>query len=140
MLWGQYVRTVCLNSGGNWLGIMGLTLELLRANSKAVGAEMIQPLGRTIQASLLPPTLGSMRSASMNTYRTTDMEFATVLYCLGKKVISLDQINPKQKEFVFEDGGDIQEIKLKFINRELVVDPKSLGEAMKSVKSMLYSL
>ena len=76
----------------------------------------------------------------MNEYKTTDMDFATLLYCLKKKIKRLETISAKQKMFIFEDDGSIEKLKMDYINSELTVEPKALWESMRSIKSMLYSI
>ena len=73
-------------------------------------------------------------------YETSDMDFATVLYCLRIKLKDVrDDIEDKRRKvFVFEDDGKVAELKIKFVNRELLVDPKALWEATKTLKSLIY--
>ena len=66
------------------------------------------------------------------------MNFAIVLYTLGKKLSRLDAGDGKSKLFMFIDDGTINEIRLKFLNKELLVEPMAFWNATKAIKQFLY--
>ena len=73
----------------------------------------------------------------MTIYKTSDMNFASILYYSDKKIVNIEKDN-KRANFLFEDDGTIDELKLKFIRRELLVEPYKLWESLKAIKQILY--
>lgn len=70
-------------------------------------------------------------------YRTTDFDFSTLLYYEKKKLKNLEG-PPNRRVFVFVDDGTIDELRLKYINRELLVDPQGLWNATKAIKTLIH--
>jgi hypothetical protein len=72
-------------------------------------------------------------------FRTTDLQFAVVLYALGQKFLKAEGISNK-KDFVFEGSDKIEEIKEDYFAHKLRIDPMSLMDSMRTLKSALYNL
>jgi len=83
----------------------------------------------------------------MNEYKTIDLMFSSVLNALGVKLISSDFIEDntemmvgvrRKMEFVFEDDGTIEDLRVKFVGKNLKIDAKTLLEAYQSLKGIIY--
>ena len=72
-------------------------------------------------------------------YKTSDFLFASVLYALGMEFDGIKS-NPqdyKRKWFLFIDNGEIEEIKKKFLNRKLKIEPQIFWNAMEKLKTLI---
>ena len=70
-------------------------------------------------------------------YKTTDFDFASLLYCMDKKFKNLENLGVK-KVFVFDDDGTIDEIRLKYVRKELKIEPKKLWNSIRAMKSIIH--
>jgi len=71
-------------------------------------------------------------------FKTRDIYLATALKQSGVKIIRVENHTGKGI-FVFKTSAKIERLITQFFNGELRVDPQSLFEAWKSLKSMAYS-
>lgn len=71
-------------------------------------------------------------------YKTEDFELAIILHYFKKKISSVEG-NGQRKTFVFFYDDDIEKIKLDWINRDLLIEPRAFWQSMKTVKHILYS-
>ena len=70
-------------------------------------------------------------------FKTNDFNFAIILYYFKLKLKNIIGTKTK-KEFVFLDNGKINEIRMKYLNKELEVEPIELWNSMKTIKTLLY--
>lgn len=80
----------------------------------------------------------SNQSSSAHELRSRDIYLSTVFKQAGIPIIRVENTTGKAI-FVFRACKEIEELTTKYFNDELRVNPKSLFETWKSLKSMAYS-
>ena len=71
------------------------------------------------------------------TYKTTDMNLATVL---SMKYPVRELINKEGRGiFTFDDSDELQDFVEQFWNKQLTVEPQALFDALKVIKNRLYN-
>jgi hypothetical protein len=73
-------------------------------------------------------------------YKTSDLNLATTLCCLGFQVIDLDRSNPKRILFVFNDStNSIKECESQYWSNQIKLSPAQLFLHQKSLKQRIFS-
>jgi len=72
-------------------------------------------------------------------YQTSDLGCASALLCLNFEITHLDKTNPRRVLFVFLPKKGIQETTNAYWNNALDVKAQSYFNAMKNLKSQIYS-
>lgn len=73
------------------------------------------------------------------TFDTTDFNLATVLISEGFLIAHIDKTNPKRATFMFHKSDALDTCAECFWNRKLSIEPRTLLEAQKMLKTRLYS-
>ncbi len=71
--------------------------------------------------------------------QTSDIAFASALYCLGYELDSVDRTEQKAV-FIFQRDKHMDEISIAFWSRKLEIDALTYFNAIKHVKSRLYNV
>lgn len=71
-------------------------------------------------------------------YRTKDQYLASTLYAVGLKLDSSEWID-NACFFVFENESKCNEVVKKYYAGELRIDPRSLWDGFKTIKSIIFS-
>ncbi|OGQ50778.1 MAG: hypothetical protein A3J24_01520 [Deltaproteobacteria bacterium RIFCSPLOWO2_02_FULL_53_8] len=70
-------------------------------------------------------------------FKTRDLYLAVVLKSSGIPIARLESSGPRAV-FVFKETAQLDEISTKFFNRELRIEPRSLFDEWRSLKSMAF--
>ena len=70
-------------------------------------------------------------------YHTSSLSLATALSTYGN-VCTIDFANPARAEFIFPQTTYLVELVDKYHRRELLVEPQTYFDHLKSIKSRLY--
>lgn len=72
-----------------------------------------------------------------NEYKTTDLDFAAFLFACGREIVRTD--GRVKKVFIFSNKSrDIEELKTRYLNRQLLVEPTAFWNAIKQMKSLIH--
>lgn len=71
-------------------------------------------------------------------YSTKDLYLSVILKSFNIPLIRIDN-NGRHGIFVFRNGGDIEKIIADYFNNALRLDPRTLFENFKALKSQAYS-
>ena len=71
-------------------------------------------------------------------FKTRDLYLAVVLKSSGIPITRVESSGPRAV-FVFKETGRLDEISIKFFNRELRLEPRSLFVEWRSLKSMAFA-
>lgn len=77
-------------------------------------------------------------NSHLNKYSTKDIYLASILKLAGIQLLKVER-SGNRGIFVFPASNRIDEIITKYFNNDLKVDPKTLFETWKSLKSMVFS-
>ena len=72
-------------------------------------------------------------------FETRDIYLATVIKQSGIPIIRVENSSGRGI-FIFEDSGSIEEIVKRYFNGALRMDPQTLFESWKSLKSMAFTV
>lgn len=72
------------------------------------------------------------------TFRTKDISIASLLYASEKKLIST-QDNEGRRYFIFEDFAGCRDLVDKYWRHEALIDGKTLMNAYRSIKDLLFN-
>ena len=72
-------------------------------------------------------------------YKTTDINCATALYCLGYKLESIDKNNPSKSIFCLQKEVGIDESIKSFWSKELRIEPQHYSSCLREIKNRLYN-
>ncbi len=78
------------------------------------------------------------RQHNPNEFKTRDLYLAVVLKSSGVPVLRVESSGPRSV-FVFKQTGRLDEISTKFFNKELRLEPWSLFDEWRSLKSMAFA-
>ncbi len=73
------------------------------------------------------------------TYRTRDLNLASILLTEGMEMKGTDRDNPRQIYFLFKDEARCEEICQKFFARSLTVEPQDLFNNQRTLKTIVFS-
>lgn len=71
-------------------------------------------------------------------FKTRDLYLAVVLKSSGIPVVRVESNGPRAV-FVFKENARLDEISTKFFNKELLLEPRSLFDEWRSLKSMAFA-
>lgn len=79
-----------------------------------------------------------MKTIYQNLYTTKDFELASILYA-SKQVLDSSYWQGNICYFVFEDAKTCEAVIADYYRDSLILSPKSLMEAIKTIKSILFA-
>lgn len=73
-----------------------------------------------------------------NSYKTSDLSLATALslYC---SITDIAKQNPRKAEFIFERNPELDDLLNRYWKKELLVEPRTYFDQLKSLKARLYA-
>ena len=80
----------------------------------------------------------SVRQHNLSEFKTRDLYLAVVLKAFRIPVLRVESSGPRAV-FVFKETDQLDEISTKFFNRELRLEPRSLFDEWRSLKSMAFA-
>lgn len=78
------------------------------------------------------------RQHNPSEFKTRDLYLAVVLKSSGVPIVRVESTGPRAV-FVFKESGRLDEISTQFFNRELRLEPRSLFDEWRSLKSMAFA-
>jgi len=76
---------------------------------------------------------------SSKTFDTYDLGCSAALICKGYDLTALDKNNPRKVMFIFEKGGDIEDVASSYWAGKLNVKARSYFDNIKMLKNRIYS-
>lgn len=76
--------------------------------------------------------------SNKNIYETRSLTLSSTLICLGFKLDAALKDNFGRTKFIFRNTPELEEILTLFWKKDLKVEPNSLFEAQKFLKSKIY--
>jgi hypothetical protein len=83
--------------------------------------------------------MGMINKDELATIKTSDLDLASTLLCLGNDVIGIDKTDPGHIEFFFRQTSDLEVVIREYFERKVRVEPQEFMLNMRNLRARLHT-